>query len=112
VPLVLALYALLLPVVLGATLGLTLGWRAALSFALLAPLGLLLGVPFPLGIRRLAAHSSRLVPWAWGVNGFFTVIGSVVALMLAMTFGVAFAFAVAVATYVTAALTLPALGHE
>src|SRR6266511_95168 len=54
---------------------------------LLAPLGILLGTPFPTGLRIVSKEASALVPWSWGVNGFFTVIGSVTALILAMSFG-------------------------
>jgi len=54
---------------------------------LLAPLGILLGMPFPTGLRIVSAEASALVPWSWGVNGFFTVIGTVTALILGMAFG-------------------------
>jgi hypothetical protein len=53
----------------------------------LAPLGILLGMPFPTGLRLVSEEAPALVPWCWGVNGFFTVIGTVTALMLGMTFG-------------------------
>lgn len=51
------------------------------------PLGILIGIPFPSGIQLISKHAPSLIPWAWGVNGFFTVIGSVVALMLSMMIG-------------------------
>ncbi|PYS38505.1 MAG: hypothetical protein DMF71_16745 [Acidobacteria bacterium] len=70
-----------------AALGLTLLWRVTLSVALLAPLGILLGMPFPTGMRIVSAEASALIPWSWGVNGFFTVIGTVTALILGMSFG-------------------------
>jgi len=68
-----------------------LGWslpaRIGVSILLVAPLGVLLGIPFPAGLRLVATEAPALMPWAWGVNGFFTVIGSVGALMLGMAFG-------------------------
>ncbi|PYJ86089.1 MAG: hypothetical protein DME70_08655, partial [Verrucomicrobia bacterium] len=68
-----------------------LGWsllsRVVISVAILAPLGILLGMPFPSGLRIVGQEAPALVPWAWGVNGFFTVIGTVGALMLGMAFG-------------------------
>lgn len=97
----LAAYAM--PPVLAATLGLPFAARLAIAFALIAPLGVLLGMPFPQGLRRLAARSPTLVPWAWGVNGFFTVIGTVSSLILAMTFGFTVALIVGTACYVAAA---------
>jgi predicted membrane-bound spermidine synthase len=62
-------------------------WRIAACVALLAPLGLLMGMPMPLGIRRLAADLPVILPWAWGVNGAASVFGSAAALVLAMTVG-------------------------
>jgi spermidine synthase len=79
--------AFVMPAVFSAALGLTLLWRVTLSVALLAPLGILLGMPFPTGLRIVSAEASVLVPWSWGVNGFFTVIGTVTALILGMSFG-------------------------
>jgi hypothetical protein len=69
------------------TLGFGLPWRVIISAALVAPLGLVLGMPFPLGLVAVGARAPTLVPWAWGVNGFFTVIGSVIAMLLGMMFG-------------------------
>lgn len=84
---VLALTAFLTPPVFTAALGWPLFWRIALSILMIAPLGLLLGMPFPLGVRIAGVESAQLVPWAWGVNGFFTVIGTVLALIFGMTYG-------------------------
>jgi spermidine synthase len=62
-------------------------WRVALTVSFLAPLGLLLGVPMPAGLRLLAAGAPGLVPWAWGVNGAASVLGSSSAVALAMLWG-------------------------
>lgn len=61
--------------------------RIALSAALLLPLGVGLGMPFPLGIAALSRLAPRLVPWAWGVNGFMTVVGSLIAALLSIRVG-------------------------
>jgi len=53
----------------------------------LAPIGILLEMPFPTALRMVSETSSSLVPWPWAVNGFFTVIGTISAQILAMTFG-------------------------
>jgi hypothetical protein len=53
----------------------------------LAPLGLALGMPMPTGIRLLDARAPALIPWAWGVNGAASVLGSVGAMALAMVVG-------------------------
>ena len=94
--------AMLLPVVFDATLGLALGWRVVIAALLVAPTGVVLGMPFPTGLRALSAEAPALVPWAWGVNGFFTVIGSVLALVLGMGLGVRAVLAVAGLCYLGA----------
>jgi len=70
---------------------LALGWplaaRLALSVGILAPLGMILGIPFPSGLRMIAQLSTSLLPWAWGINSFFTVIGTILASILGVTFG-------------------------
>lgn len=68
-------------------LGARLAARMAISLLLIAPLGFVLGMPFPLGLRLVMQRSSALGSWAWGVNGFFTVIGTVLAAMLGMMIG-------------------------
>jgi len=46
-----------------------------------------LGVPFPQGIAWLERRASGLIPWAWGVNGAASVIASVGAALLVLSFG-------------------------
>jgi hypothetical protein len=79
--------AYLMPAICAAALALPLGWRILVTLLLLAPLGVLLGLPFPLGLRVVAQEAAALVPWAWGVNGFFSVIGTAMAVLLGMAFG-------------------------
>ena len=79
--------AVITPLVFRVCLGLSLPLRITIAMLLVAPLGFLLGTPFPLGLRLAMQRSSALGSWAWGVNGFFTVIGTVLALMLGMMIG-------------------------
>jgi predicted membrane-bound spermidine synthase len=79
--------AVITPVVFRACLGSGLSLRIVIALLLVAPLGFVLGMPFPLGLRVAMQRSSALGAWAWGVNGFFTVIGTVLALMLGMMVG-------------------------
>ena len=70
------------------TIGLPLAARLGLSAVLLAPLGFLMGLPFPGGIARLAGENRHtLVPWVWGVNGAASVVSAVLAALLALSFG-------------------------
>jgi hypothetical protein len=64
-----------------------LAWRITIVIAMLAPIGILLGMPFPIGLLIVDQEAPAFVPWAWGVNGFFTVLGSVGASILGMALG-------------------------
>jgi MFS family permease len=67
----------------------TLGWsiipRSLVLGISLAPLGLMMGVPFPMGLTWLEKAGSRLVPWAWAVNGCASVIAAVLAAILVLS---------------------------
>jgi len=68
-----------------------LGWplwaRGAAAVLGLAPLGVLMGLPFPLGLAWLEEEARGLVPWAWAVNGSASVLASVLAAILALSYG-------------------------
>ncbi|MBD8526269.1 SAM-dependent methyltransferase [Pseudomarimonas arenosa] len=79
-------------------------WARALSGGLLlAPCAFLLGLPFPLGLSRLATHAPALVPWAWGINGVASVISALLAVVLAMAWGYSVIMLIAAGLYVLAA---------
>jgi Spermine/spermidine synthase domain len=103
--------AVLTPVVFNACLGLGIAWRITIALLLVAPLGFVLGMPFPLGLRLAMQRSSALGSWAWGVNGFFTVIGTVSALMLGMMVGFRIVLLLACACYLGGLLTLSRLSN-
>lgn len=67
--------------------GLPLVQKVGLVFAVLLPVGFMLGMPFPMGIRKLSDKYGSYVPVMWGINGWMSVIGSVLALVLAISFG-------------------------
>jgi predicted membrane-bound spermidine synthase len=98
---VLLLTALLMPTIFRLALGWILPVRILVALLLVAPVGVLLGIPFATGLRLIAQTAPALTPWAWGVNGFFTVIGSVSALMLGMAFGFKMVLGLAGLCYLT-----------
>lgn len=53
----------------------------------LSPIALLIGMPFPLGLRWIGGYGSRYVALGWMVNGVMSVVGSVLAVALATGFG-------------------------
>src|SRR5262249_39513376 len=58
--------------------------RMIVASALMAPLGFFLGMPFPLGILVAQRQPAGAVAWAWGLNGLFTVIGSLGSVLLGL----------------------------
>ena len=80
-------YLRVIPLVVSHSLGLGLGWRGVMALLLLFPLGFLIGMPFPLGIRYLRQVDPNIIPWAWCANGCFSVIGSVLSVVLALGVG-------------------------
>jgi len=85
--LVIILYALLLP---GASAGIA-AFRPPVSFLLvflfLSPLGFLMGIPFPSGLKLLGERNPLLVPWAWTINGCCSILGPLCAILLAVASG-------------------------
>lgn len=76
--------------------------RIAVSGALLAAMGVLMGMAFPLGMRLAMASRPGLGPWLWGVNGATSVLASVLAVVIAMAVGISASFWTGVAAYVAA----------
>ena len=83
----------------------TLAVRVVVALAVLAPLGVCLGMfmPFGLGlVSRLTDRGEEYVAWSWAVNGFCSVIGSVLTTILSMAVGFRLVQLFALATYAVA----------
>jgi hypothetical protein len=78
--------------------------RIALAVVLLAPLAMAMGMPMPIGIRIAADRAPQLIPWAWGLNGAASVLGSVAALAGAILTGFNHVLLVGAATYLVTLL--------
>ncbi len=80
--------------------------RIIIAFAVLAPLGICLGMFMPIGLGEIAQRGSfprEYVAWGWAVNGFASVVGSVLATILSMSFGFDFVLLMGLAAYLVAA---------
>ncbi|MFQ6124592.1 MAG: hypothetical protein ACE5R6_08320 [Candidatus Heimdallarchaeota archaeon] len=99
------LYIFLSPVFL-TFLGLSLATKLLVSFLLIVPLGFVLGMPFPLGIRLLSDSRHVLIPWAWAANGCASVLGSILPVIIALSLGFSTVFVLASLTYLIAYLFL------
>ncbi len=83
--------------------------RLGLSVVLIAPLAFLMGMPFPTGLRRVGLRTPALVPWVWGLNGVFSVLGSALVIVVSMQAGFTAALAGAALLYALAAAVSGAL---
>jgi L-cystine uptake protein TcyP (sodium:dicarboxylate symporter family) len=79
-----------------------------LTLVLIAPLAFLMGLPFPLGLSRLAAVAPASIPWAWGINGCASVLSALLAALLAVHLGFSAVLMMAAGLYVLAVLVWPA----
>lgn len=104
-PIAIVLLAFVVPPLLRELIGLPHAARLAIGVILIAPVAFLMGVPFPLGIRAIAATGGKHVPWAWAANGCASVVGSVCAVLGAMVWNFSTMLLIAGAIYV-GALTL------
>ncbi len=103
--------AFVYPLIIGAVLGQPLWIRGLVTVALVAPLGFLMGMPFPTGIRIVATHGKDSVPWMWAVNGGMSVLGSVLAIIMAILSSFTAVLVAAAAGYAVALLSFAALGR-
>jgi hypothetical protein len=97
--------AFALPHLVDALLPLSLGARVAIAVTLIAPFGLMMGMPFPQGLRRTGGGSLPEPPFYWGLNGIMSVIGSVGTVVIALVFGFQVAMLAGSACYLLAAVS-------
>ncbi len=105
---VLLFYVVLLPRVLSSFVGLPFVVKLLISGGLLVPLGFIMGMPFPTGLRALARYKTNAaqgpVEWAWALNAGASVLGSVTAILVAIQFGLTITLLCGAATYAVALL--------
>ncbi len=111
IALLIPLYCLATPLYFAIIMPLVPGLKFFLLFVFVLPLGLFLGIPFPSGIRFLGRANPELIPWAWAMNGFFSVMAPIIAMLLALSFGFTPVFWLASSSYLLAFLTFSLLSH-
>src|SRR5690348_10503865 len=70
---------------------------------LITPVGLLLGTYFPLGLRMVGKNNQDTIAWAWGLNCGFSVLGSILSIIIAQFSGFDMVLLLACMAYVAAA---------
>lgn len=73
--------------------------RAIAAVVMIAPMGLLMGMPFPAGLRYVNSFRPELNPWAWGINACATVLGSVLCILISSLAGFTVVLLLGVAVY-------------
>ena len=101
---VLALFGALTPMVVRSTAAESTTVRIAAALVVLFPAGLLMGMAFPLGITLASERAPGLTPWLWGLNGAGSVLASVLAVCVALTWSISAAFWCGWFVYVVALL--------
>ncbi len=114
---VLLLYVFALPGLLNALVGLPFEAKLLVSAVLLVPLGFAMGMPFPTGLRGAGQHpcarvsggskgefQENAVEWAWAMNAGSSVLGSVLAMVIAIQFGLNVTLACGAVAYLIAIL--------
>ena len=81
--------------------------KIVVSVGLIAPLAFFMGMPFPLGIEQLRRNQPDLIAWAWGINGYASVVGAILAICLAIALGFNAVILIAIAVYIAGARFAP-----
>ena len=76
-----------LPVLFDACLGMSTAIRILIAIIVVLPLGILMGMTLPLGIRLLEQEIPSMIPWVWSLNGACSVMGSIAAWGLSLNYG-------------------------
>ncbi len=120
----LLLYVFILPKVLNALVGIAFIAKLLVSAMLLVPLGFAMGMPFPTGLRALSVvprdtsepqrnnSGENTVEWAWAMNAASSVLGSVLAMVIAIQFGLNITLACGAGAYLTALMLTRTLQLE
>ncbi|MBW6515999.1 MAG: hypothetical protein K0B81_05205 [Candidatus Cloacimonetes bacterium] len=104
--LLIMIYGLFLSPLLHNTLQINLFFRILLTILYLAPLSVLLGFPFPLGIKSLNFQNENdNISWAWAINGSFSVVSTVLATIIAVEAGFFVVMLIAAGCYLLALIS-------
>ncbi|MCU7842997.1 MAG: SAM-dependent methyltransferase [Candidatus Thiodiazotropha sp. (ex Monitilora ramsayi)] len=81
--------------------------KMLISMLLIAPLAFTMGMPFPLALSVLKRDGESLLPWAWGINGYASVISAILATLIAIHLGFQAVILMAVGTYLLLLFVFP-----
>ena len=105
-PVLLLVYVFFLDRVLTAAIAFPLWVRYGATFFIILPLGFAMGMFFPVGVRTLSLRLKGAIPWAWAVNASVSVVGSVLAVLIALSYGFTTVLGLAAVAYTLAVVVL------
>jgi SAM-dependent methyltransferase len=100
------LYVIFLPHTFHHLISLPNSWKIPITIFLIAPLAFFMGMPFPLGLSRVAQARAEFIPWAWAVNGCASVLSAILATLLSVHFGFNVVIGMALMLYFFSAVVL------
>jgi hypothetical protein len=105
---VLALFGLFTPHIIDAFRSESTPVRILVAIFILFPLGLFMGMAFPVGMKLASQKSPEVTPWLWGINGVMSVLATVLSIIIAMSYGIsasywtgAFCYLIAVVAFLS-----------
>ncbi|MFN7973988.1 MAG: hypothetical protein U0166_16855 [Acidobacteriota bacterium] len=78
--------------------------RGSFAGLLVGAFGILLGLPFPLGVRLVAPLGPRAIPRMWAINGAASIAGSTTAALAGLLYGSRVVAAIGLGSYVLVAI--------
>lgn len=108
----LTFYFIFLHAVLSFFIGASLFIKSIVILALVAPLSFVMGFPFSLGLSILKGERQSFVPWAWSINGAFSVIATPLANLVSVSYGYTTVLLLSAVLYAFVLLSFPGAGNE
>ncbi|WP_141694577.1 SAM-dependent methyltransferase [Candidatus Thiodiazotropha endoloripes] len=105
-------YMLILPVLFDALTHLPVAIKIAITILLIAPMAICMGMPFPLAIAAMKRNRADQIPWAWGINGYASVISAGLSTVIAIQYGFKTVLLCAILLYLTTLMTFPGNAAE
>jgi hypothetical protein len=102
----LVFYSFFLSTFLQNITGLSIGLKLGISLIIIAIPSMLMGMPFPMGLRLLSGIEEKNIPWAWGINGCMSVISAALATLIAVETGFTVVMILAALAYAVCLLAM------
>jgi hypothetical protein len=79
--------------------------RILVSVIILFPMGLFLGMAFPIGMKLASEKYPEITPWLWGINGVMSVMATVLSIIVSLKYGISISYWAGAVCYLLAFLT-------